>query len=101
MQRLCELLENTSRDMLTIVFTETKKGADFLDNFLHYEGYQSTCIYGDRNQREREAAVELFKVKPGPPASSTRPKIHHFDYSDGTNANLGCNCGGRAWTRYK
>ena len=61
-QRLCELLENTSRDMLTIVFTETKKGADFLDNFLHYEGYHSTCIHGDRNQREREAAVELFKV---------------------------------------
>ena len=48
--------------MLTIVFTETKKGADFLDNFLHYEGYHSTCIHGDRNQREREAAVELFKV---------------------------------------
>ena len=48
--------------MLSIIFTETKKGADFLDNFLHQRGFRSTCIHGDRNQREREEAVNLFKV---------------------------------------
>ena len=98
MQRLCELLENTSRDMLTIVFTETKKGADFLDNFLHYEGYHSTCIHGDRNQREREAAVELFKVRvPG----RRIPDFYRFQILDGTNAYSGSNCGGRPWVGYK
>jgi hypothetical protein len=60
-RKLCELLEN-GQEMLTIVFTETKKGADYLDHFLHERGYQSTCIHGDRNQQEREEAVHLFKV---------------------------------------
>jgi len=59
-RKLCELLEN-GQEMLTIVFTETKKGADYLDHFLHERGYQSTCIHGDRNQQEREEAVHLFK----------------------------------------
>jgi len=81
-QRLCELLENTSRDMLTIVFTETKKGADFLDNFLHYEGYHSTCIHGDRNQREREAAVELFKTGQTPILVATAVAARGLDINN-------------------
>ena len=62
--RLLTLLERgTSAEMLTIVFTETKRGADYLDNHLHDRGFSSTCIHGDRNQREREEAVKLFKVE--------------------------------------
>ena len=34
-----------------------------MDNYLHDRGFSSTCIHGDRNQREREEAVKLFKVK--------------------------------------
>ena len=61
--RLLDLLERGhSAEMLTIVFTETKRGADYLDNYLHDRGFSSTCIHGDRNQREREEAVQLFKV---------------------------------------
>ena len=61
--RLLDLLERGhSTEMLTIVFTETKRGADYLDNYLHDRGFSSTCIHGDRNQREREEAVTLFKV---------------------------------------
>ena len=61
--KLCEMLEGGQESsMLSIIFTETKKGADFLDNFLHQRGFRSTCIHGDRNQREREEAVNLFKV---------------------------------------
>ena len=64
MTRLLDLLERGhSSEMLTIVFTETKIGADYLDNYLHDRGFSSTCIHGDRNQREREAAVKLFKVR--------------------------------------
>ena len=62
-RKLCELLEiGQGAEMLTIIFTETKKGADYLDHFLHERGYHSTCIHGDRNQQEREEAVHLFKV---------------------------------------
>ena len=61
--RLLDLLKRgRSTEMLTIVFTETKRGADYLDNYLHDRGFSSTCIHGDRNQREREEAVALFKV---------------------------------------
>ena len=36
MTRLLDLLERgQSSEMLTIVFTETKRGADYLDNYLH------------------------------------------------------------------
>ena len=58
---LTDLLDATDTASLTLVFTETKKGADYLDNYLYDRGYRSTCIHGDRNQREREEALRSFK----------------------------------------
>merc|ERR1712013_397597 len=46
----------------TLVFVETKKGADHLDEFLYREGFPVTSIHGDRTQREREEALRRFKV---------------------------------------
>ena len=48
-------------ESLTLVFVETKKGADALDDYLYHEGYPATSIHGDRTQREREAALASFK----------------------------------------
>lgn len=48
-------------ESLTLVFVETKKGADSLEEFLIYEGYPATSIHGDRSQREREDALRVFK----------------------------------------
>jgi len=45
----------------TLVFVETKKGADSLDEFLYREGFPVTSIHGDRTQREREEALRRFK----------------------------------------
>merc|ERR1719205_182085 len=45
----------------TLVFVETKRGADSLDEFLHREGFPVTSIHGDRTQREREEALRRFK----------------------------------------
>ena len=42
---------------LTLVFVETKKGADQLDEFLYREGFPVTSIHGDRTQKEREEAL--------------------------------------------
>jgi ATP-dependent RNA helicase DDX3X len=58
---LLEILKCTEEDCLTLVFTETKKGADHLDNFLFDKGFGSTCIHGDRNQKEREEALSYFR----------------------------------------
>ena len=46
----------------TLVFVETKKGADQLDDFLYREGFPVTSIHGDRSQREREEALRRFKT---------------------------------------
>ena len=58
---LLEILKFAEEGCLTLVFTETKKGADHLDNFLYDKGFGSTCIHGDRNQREREEALSYFR----------------------------------------
>ena len=39
---------------LTLVFVETKRGADALEDFLARNGFPATSIHGDRSQSERE-----------------------------------------------
>ncbi|PPD90572.1 hypothetical protein GOBAR_DD12500 [Gossypium barbadense] len=46
---------------LTLVFVETKKGADSLEHWLCMNGFPSTTIHGDRTQQERELALRSFK----------------------------------------
>ncbi|KAK9888686.1 hypothetical protein WA026_000916 [Henosepilachna vigintioctopunctata] len=54
-------LTQPSAEHLTLVFVETKKGADSLEEFLHNEGYPVTSIHGDRTQKEREDALKQFR----------------------------------------
>lgn len=49
-------------DQLILVFVETKKGADQLEEYLDSQGYPVTSIHGDRNQREREDALRRFRT---------------------------------------
>jgi len=44
-----------------LVFAETKRDTDTLARFLFSHGFLATGIHGDRNQREREAALASFK----------------------------------------
>ncbi|OAY40877.2 DEAD-box ATP-dependent RNA helicase 37 isoform X2 [Manihot esculenta] len=46
---------------LTLVFVETKKGADSLEHWLCMNGFPATTIHGDRTQQEREMALRSFK----------------------------------------
>jgi len=46
---------------LTLVFTETKRMADHLEEYLYASGFAAASIHGDRTQQEREAALEAFK----------------------------------------
>lgn len=48
-------------DSLTLIFVETKKGADALENYLHRFGFPVTSIHGDRSQAEREDALAAFR----------------------------------------
>jgi len=47
---------------LTLVFVETKRGADFLEERLCRENYPACSIHGDKSQREREDALKSFKT---------------------------------------
>lgn len=47
---------------LTLIFVETKRMADSLSEFLINQGFPATSIHGDRTQREREKALEMFRT---------------------------------------
>ncbi|KAL1832012.1 hypothetical protein DCAR_0102028 [Daucus carota subsp. sativus] len=49
------------KQALTLVFVETKKGADSLEYWLCSNGFPATTIHGDRSQQEREQALRSFK----------------------------------------
>ncbi|KAA8588400.1 hypothetical protein FQN60_001594 [Etheostoma spectabile] len=47
-ENVTEAPEKPGKESLTLVFVETKKGADALEDFLYHEGYSCTSIHGDR-----------------------------------------------------
>nr|GLL31739.1 DEAD-box ATP-dependent RNA helicase 37-like [Ipomoea trifida] len=49
------------KQALTLIFVETKKGADSLEHWLYLNGFPATSIHGDRTQQEREYALRSFK----------------------------------------
>jgi len=49
-------------DSLTLVFVETKQGAEQLQQFLYQEGYPAQSIHGDRSQHQREEALKNFRL---------------------------------------
>ncbi|CAF3560722.1 unnamed protein product [Adineta steineri] len=57
---LLDLL-NIQSDTLTLVFVETKRGADMLEDFLGNHQYLVNSIHGDRSQAQREEALKSFK----------------------------------------
>lgn len=61
LSRLREGSPDYSPDSLTLIFVETKKGADSLEEFLYQNKHPVTSIHGDRSQREREDALKCFR----------------------------------------
>lgn len=45
----------------SIIFTETKRGADILYNFLNKQGYDVTVMHGDLTQAQREKSLLRFR----------------------------------------
>ncbi|KAF2435617.1 P-loop containing nucleoside triphosphate hydrolase protein [Tothia fuscella] len=71
-QSICWVEENKKRDALydllfsekparTIIFVNSKRQADMIDDFLFNKGLPTTSIHSDRTQREREDAILAFK----------------------------------------
>ena len=47
---------------LVLIFCETKRGANQLEEVLCRERFPASSIHGDKSQREREEALHLFKT---------------------------------------
>lgn len=45
----------------TIIFVNSKRGADEIDDYLFNKGFPCTSIHADRTQREREDALRAFR----------------------------------------
>lgn len=58
--RLLELLQDQPPTR-TVVFVNTKRQCDNVDDFLFNNKYPVTSVHGDRTQREREDALASFR----------------------------------------
>ncbi|MCO5563217.1 hypothetical protein L7F22_016854 [Adiantum nelumboides] len=56
------IIHGKKQQSLTLVFVETKRGADALENWLCRQGFPATTIHGDRSQQEREHALRSFRT---------------------------------------
>ena len=59
---LLDILHTLPPNGLTLIFVETKRMADNLSDFLLASNFPATSIHGDRTQRERERALEMFRT---------------------------------------
>jgi len=51
----------TIEDGLILVFVETKRSCDYVEDVLCGRGFPACSIHGDKSQREREEALRAFK----------------------------------------
>ncbi|XP_053296454.1 DEAD-box helicase 3 X-linked a isoform X12 [Pleuronectes platessa] len=77
-----ETPDKPAKAALTLVFVETKKGADALEDFLYHEGYSCTSIHGDRSQRDREEALNQFRSGRCPILVATAVAARGLDISN-------------------
>lgn len=67
---------------LTLIFMETKKGADALEHWLSRNGFPATAIHGDKVQFEREQALRSFRSGATPIMVATDVAARGLDISN-------------------
>lgn len=78
---LLDLLR-TDPNALTLVFVETKRGADDLERYLVSENYPAISIHGDKCQTEREEALKAFRCGRKPILVATAVAARGLDISN-------------------
>jgi superfamily II DNA/RNA helicase len=78
---LLDLLR-TDPNALTLVFVETKRGADELERYLVAEKYPAISIHGDKSQNEREEALRCFRSARRPILVATAVAARGLDISN-------------------
>eukprot|EP00039_Didymoeca_costata_P032423 m.37772 g.37772 ORF g.37772 m.37772 type:complete len:522 (+) comp9350_c1_seq1:151-1716(+) len=72
----------SERDCKTIVFAETKKGADELTKNLRRDGWPAMVMHGDKEQRERDWVLQEFKSGRSPILVATDVASRGLDVKD-------------------
>ena len=80
LDRLMQILSTC--EGLTLIFVETKRGADSLEHQLQQEGIEATSIHGDRTQQERENALQMFRCGRCPVLVATDVASRGLDIPD-------------------
>nr|CEL68940.1 TPA: ATP-dependent RNA helicase, putative [Neospora caninum Liverpool] len=81
---LVKLLRETEKG-LTIIFVETKRKADMIEDYLVDDDFPAISIHGDRTQQEREEALRLFKAAKCPILVATDVAARGLDISNVTH----------------
>ncbi|CAO1618628.1 unnamed protein product [Sympodiomycopsis kandeliae] len=82
---LLDVLASMPGAGLTLIFVETKRMADMLSDFLLRNNIGATSIHGDRSQREREHALELFRTGRTPVMVATAVAARGLDIGNVTH----------------
>lgn len=80
-----DFLRNTGIDGLILIFVETKRGADLLEEILYDNRIPAASIHGDKSQREREDALKTFKSGKTPVLVATDVAARGLDIPNVTN----------------
>jgi len=78
--RLVDLLRNMSG--LTLIFVQTKRTADYLEDELSELGVNTCAIHGDRTQHDREFALRQFRSGRCPVLVATDVAARGWDIPD-------------------
>lgn len=70
---------------LVLIFVETKRGADQLEEILCQNQIYASSIHGDKSQREREDALRMFKSGKTPILVATDVAARGLDISNVTH----------------
>ncbi|UJR06775.1 hypothetical protein I4U23_011062 [Adineta vaga] len=54
--------QNDMNPLTTLVYAKTRRGVDMLDEFLRNHHYPITSIHGNKQQSQREEAIQSFKT---------------------------------------
>jgi ATP-dependent RNA helicase DDX3X len=80
-EELRKLLSEVGKRRI-IIFVETKREADSLDDYLFRQGFPCASIHGDRTQQEREAVLLAFKRGQTPIMIATNVAARGLDIPD-------------------
>lgn len=75
----------TIEEGLILIFVETKRSCDYLEEVLCTKGFPACSIHGDKSQREREDALKSFRSGATPVMVATDVAARGLDIPNVTN----------------